>query len=393
MAARSLGLAATLALAANAFLLPPDLSITDIKADSDLSTWTLLDPSSQALLVPCEGCKTTSSEENNLFMNISVGSQPGTLELGGKVFYPPTQFIGSQAGESPYVLEVPPEVTLADIRNDFSAYSENDASVTGWGFSASRSETTEDGDEILHMTLNIHMINMQRVNVPTVDLQVLKRTNGEMMIVASKVNDFKKHIEGSDNEECDGPLCEWRQFLEDKLHGIVESMPKIGKPFGKGCTKGTEGMKEMDSTRPPTNMHHGPNSHHDGSHRRPMGEHGGHHGRPHGMHHGKHYPHPKLHRFLHRLGKFVVAVAVPILVGIAAGVATYAIGMVIGCAIALIWIKFRRGGRRGYAKVAEDEDQVVPKDIETDGEPRESFDSAPPVYEETPAYEEKETVA
>lgn len=66
MAIRSLGLAATLALSANAFLLPPDLSTTDIKSDSDLSTWTLVDPSSQVLLVPCDGCKTAASDENNL---------------------------------------------------------------------------------------------------------------------------------------------------------------------------------------------------------------------------------------------------------------------------------------------------------------------------------------
>lgn len=315
-------------------------------------------------------------------MNISVGAQSGTLELGGKVFYPPRTFMGGITTESPYVLEVPPEVTLAEIRDDFSAYTDNEASVTGWGFAASSSETTDSGDEILHMTLNIHMIDTQRVSVPTVDLQVLKRPDGDMMIIVAKVNEIKKHIETTVDDECEGALCDWQKFLEDKMHGIAASLPKIGKPFGKGCTKGMKG------TRPPTNMHHGPNSHHDGSNRRPVGEHGHHHGWKHHPHHAHH----KLHRFLHRFGKFVMAIAIPILIGIAAGVATYAIGMVIGCAIALIWVKFRRGGKRGYDSVASDEGQVAIKEDDVEAEPRESFESAPPKYEDAPVYEEKETV-
>lgn len=390
MAARSLGLAAAFGLAANAFLLPPSVSSDDIHTDSDLATWTLINPDSQPLLVPCKGCEVDGPGAENLFLNISVGSQPGTLELSGKPFYPPTAFITSAPETMPSALAVPTGKSLADVMAQPDKYTS--VPISGWKFSAHKVQTvSEDGEELLELTLNINSVNRDAVSIPSIELRVMKDTEARMNILSTSWSDDEQVPEtpeiGQPNEEvCESALCQWRQFIQNKVHGMAAASHKFGsgRPCPGRMMKDGRPHGPFGSHGPFTNMHHGPNSHHH----RPIGETG----RPHHRHHHGHMRHHKFHHFMHRLGRFVMTVAIPILIGIAAGVVTYAVGMVIGCAIALIWIKVFRGGKRGYASVALTEDDAAVKELEVEGDSRESFESAPPVYEDAPAYEEKEAV-
>lgn len=74
--------------------------------------------------------------------------------------------------------------------------------------------------------------------------------------------------------------------------------------------------------------------------------------------------------------------------GIAVGMTVSLVGLLVGRLIGFFWIKFYRGGRRGYASVALDETTADAiddeKEVMSDGKAEE----APPVYEEAPAYEE-----
>lgn len=387
MAARSLGLALAAAAAADAFLLPPSMSAEGV--EPDLSTWTLVDPNSHLLIVPCQGCKVDgSADDSNLLLNLTVGAQPGTIELGGEVVYPVDPF---DMHSNPKVLEVAPDTSVADIIDDMAKYSANEDVITGWMFGSFSEKISDAGDEILTVSLDIQSIGSGHVTVPHVEFKILKNPENHMMILSSSYTEFEPGT--TSTEECTTAFCSFRQAIKDRLDrlsGIAASFPKGFRP---GCHKGKGAHK---GTRPPVNLHHGPNSHHDGANRQPLYEDGkfkqGH--KPFRGHHGHrldhHAHHNKFHRFMHRFYKLFIAVALPIVIGIVAGVLTYAIGMVIGCSIALIWIKFRRGGRRGYDSVALDEDDVVTKEVDIHDTPRESFESAPPVYEHAPAYEEKE---
>lgn len=394
MAARSLGLFAAFGLAANAFLLPPPISTDSTNTGFDLSTWILVDPNNQPLLVPCTGCELDGTGPKNLFLNISTGSQPGTLELGGKTFYPPVALLRSGLATEPTALAVPTGKSIADVMAEPESYISVPISFESI-FSRPRPQTlSEHGEELLEMTLHIDSVSQRHVSVPKIELQVLKDPEARMMILSSKWVEDEREVArpevGQPNQPaCESPICQWRQFIQNKIHGVSSA---VHSHFGNGrpCsgTMGKGMMKDGKPHGPFTNLHHGPGSHHH----RPVGEAGRphhHHGHP-KPHHGHHHHHHGFHNFVHRVGRFIMAVAIPILIGVAAGAVTYAVGMIVGCVIALVWIKLFRGGKRGYASLAQTESDADGKQLGSEAESRESFESAPPVYEDAPAYEEKE---
>ena len=79
----------------------------------------------------------------------------------------------------------------------------------------------------------------------------------------------------------------------------------------------------------------------------------------------------------------VVAILIPVMAGIFVGLTVSMVGLLVGKLIGFLWIKFVRGGQRGYASVALDEETA---DSEADKKEIEHAE-APPVYEDAPAYE------
>ena len=88
---------------------------------------------------------------------------------------------------------------------------------------------------------------------------------------------------------------------------------------------------------------------------------------------------------MHAFAKGLVAVLIPVMAGIAVGMTVSLVGLLVGRAIAFLWIKFARGGKRGYASVAQDELTAEEGDMEKEAE-----EEAPPMYENAPSYEEVE---
>jgi hypothetical protein len=79
----------------------------------------------------------------------------------------------------------------------------------------------------------------------------------------------------------------------------------------------------------------------------------------------------------------IVAILIPVMAGIFVGLTVSMVGLLVGKLIGFLWIKFVRGGQRGYASVALDEETadsaIDKKEIE--------HAEVPPVYEDAPAYE------
>lgn len=158
----------------------------------------------------------------------------------------------------------------------------------------------------------------------------------------------KHHHDGSDNE--DVKTEDDRQSTRPKHHHE--------RPDFKGV--------ETGSDRKHPKHHHGQSP------------------RPHGMHQGlPHHGHHGQARFMHKFVGAVVSVLVPVVAGITMGMFVSLLGMAAGRLIGYLWIKFRRGGQRGYATVAQKEESVEKGTLElAEEEPL-------PAYEDAPAYEDE----
>ncbi|KAK4542505.1 hypothetical protein LTR36_006757 [Oleoguttula mirabilis] len=215
------------------------------------------------------------------------------------------------------------------------------------------------------------------------------------------------------------PLCKLKAMIESKIDQAMTSRP--GPPRQKGGCNGRKGPHGMDlpgHIKPHFNRpgqedrpHHeagpdemdrpdyeaGPDAMDRPDHEagpdemdrpdqedRPKYHHGRpHHMRPHGEHHGHHRHHHFFgHHFLHSFAKGLVAVLIPVMAGITVGMTVSLLGLVVGRLIGFVWIKFARGGRRGYASVAQQEL------VAEEGENKDviAVMEAPPVYEDSPAY-------
>jgi len=81
-------------------------------------------------------------------------------------------------------------------------------------------------------------------------------------------------------------------------------------------------------------------------------------------------------------------VVIPLLVGTLVGMLVYALGLLIGSGIALLWVRLR-GRRNQYSRIALDEDAEAPSQDEVDEavEKEVVYFDAPPEYIEVEAKE------
>lgn len=186
------------------------------------------------------------------------------------------------------------------------------------------------------------------------------------------------HQHGHKHKECSvlpRPLCKLKNILESKIDHAMG--PGRSGKHGRPCP-GREGRpnKLPGHIKPHLSK---PGEEHQAKHHhgRP------HHMRPHGGHHG-HHGHFFGRHFLRAFAKGLVAVLIPVMAGVAVGMTVSLVGLLVGRLVSLTWIKLARGGRRGYASVAQEETALEV------GEHKAMLAEmeAPPVYEEAPAYEE-----
>jgi hypothetical protein len=380
MSPSKLGLFASLALAANAVLIPPSMTAAELGDDNALETLAI-NPFKRVVAVECPGCPVATLDDKSLtwekdagnafLLDFQVGPREDTLEVDGVQLYPPTFAIASQ----------PFYVSQINTKAEESLR----LRVTGYTFHFNTAETvSEAGVELLPMTFQITSVESKPMNPPTVTINLLKDPSGRLMIASFDAKQTLEATPAEQDKECkQWPLlCKWKGIMADR----IESLKHMGK--GRpGCHKRPHGMQrphghhnpmedETFQGRPPHRFrpggHHRPPPHHM--------EHNGHH-----RHHGHHH---QVHMFLRRA---FFTVLVPILIGIFAGTLTYLLGMALGCLISIIVFKLRGERYQPIALVEEDlEEGIV---VEEACEKQEYAElpayEAPPVYQDAP---EKEVV-
>jgi hypothetical protein len=406
MLGRTVGAIAAMSLGVNAILLPPGISkISDSRTGAlGLS----LDPKSQAIKVHCSGCVfpspqqesaqekggdddivwTTGGSKDVLF-NFTIDNNDKDLLLNGVKVYPVD---GTFAFDEPTVGQIDSSASLASIKNNPEQMTP--LRVSSAGMRVHEETVSSLNDMLVSINYQIGELESQPMAVDGVDLKLLKGADGSLMIISVDAAP-PKHIfgagplSGAPSKDCGmlpAALCKWKSIAEDKISNLKPSMPHaFGGCGGRkdphrlpGHIKPHFEMHPDPETRPDRHHPHGP-----GGHPRPP-----HHG-PHG-HHGHHGPHH--HRHHHFLPAFVhafVAVLIPVMAGITMGMFVSLIGMLVGRLISFLWIKFGRGGQRGYASVAQSEQDtesaekgIVLVENDVDEEPL-------PKYEDAPAYDEK----
>ncbi|KAF2171797.1 hypothetical protein M409DRAFT_63374 [Zasmidium cellare ATCC 36951] len=418
MLRRAVGTTLACVLSTSAFLLPPNTPATE--AGGLAIDVPPVNTKSVALQLPCSECAFSGKQEkiedvdaeddgfvwiqggaNNVLVNITVSEDGQHLKVNGEPVYP----LGLQdMFHSPkiYVNQIPSSASWEDIESGNAKTTP--LQVTGHGVSIMEENVVSpEGDTLIPIRHTIFELENQPVSLDEVTIQLLKTHKGELLIVHAESAappsprpddffgpppedmpedflfpfppskdgppgpppaDFGKHKEC---KNLPAPLCKFRNIVEDKIMGMKKG----------GCHGRKGGRPHMGKLpghiRPP----HFP---------RPNGR-PHHHGRPHHMrpygHHGHHR-----HHFMHAFTRGLAAVLIPTMAGIAVGMTVSLLGLMVGRLIGFLWIKFYRGGRRGYASVALDESSADKADTEKEVMLGEEAIEPPPVYEDAPAYEE-----
>ncbi|KAF1915844.1 hypothetical protein BDU57DRAFT_515608 [Ampelomyces quisqualis] len=361
MSLNKVGIIASLVLAASAILPPlsPNTVIPDDLRDSyaaegygieDFG----LDLRSRSVALNCPGCAFATLDEagiswkekggNTFLLHLHTSGYEDTVlqtETGHQLF-PPSINDGKP---SFYVTQVDPNhdeplhllVTSYTLRfNGARAY-------------------PEQGVELLPMALQIASVEGVAVELPILEIEVIKEASGSLLIASMGATQPTKE------ENCnEWPLlCKWKDIVAER----IEKMKKMGK----GCGKRPHGhsnpmMGGVWQGKPPHRFRPG----------RP--HHGPHHG-PHHMDHGHHSQH-RVHSFARRA---FFTVLIPIIVGVFAGTVTYLLGMVLGTMIAIVIAKVRG---QEYRRIALEEDVE-----EGEAQCEKHAYGELPAYEAPPVYE------
>lgn len=339
--------AAALAAAATAqgFLIPPELSATDIKV-ADLYGTSLLPtpgPKFQRALLACPGCPilvdgqvVADAPANHLVLDFSIAERPGggdELSVNGLTIQPhlgrpglllearqilDSSLLGAQGedGKEPEILHGMP-----------AAFS------IGVG---------QLGQEAVNVDLHIDAVNGAAIRgIPTVHVRLVRDQSGRLAFLEPLVLTAPRTGKpAEDGAACTTMMCRWMAMIHDKLAHVK---PKFGCHGGKTGVSSTTAHDGTAATADPATITNGDE---EEPHR-----HGGHGGWRHGDgHHHHHTPHilPH-HKPEHSWGQLFKNIAshvlLPVLIGIAAGVAASMIGMVVGTAAVALWRTFFRGRR------------------------------------------------
>ncbi|KAK8219645.1 hypothetical protein M8818_000619 [Zalaria obscura] len=422
MLCRTVGAFATLALAANAFILPPTVAGNHEKADAEF-TGLSIDTKAQLFKLPCSSCvfpseeKAAEAEEGDglfwaqggakdVLFNFTVTEDGSTLNLNDWAIYP-TDLVRLQGQEGPSVSQVSSHASLKDIKHHPETVAITPLRITGDSFFTSEETVSKVGDKVVTITYQIASLEGQPMTIDSLDIKLLKSYQGELMIMSIEpipgkpdfIDDFipppppapdapaPEHEHGKE-KECSmlpAAICKWKSIVESHIDGLRHGGPP-GKFGGCGGRKGPRPHKLPGHIKPHFEQaadEEGRPHHHHGRPPKGMRPHGqGPHG-PHGPHH--HRPH---HHVMHKFLVGFLTVLIPLMGGLFMGIFVSMIGFLVGRLIGFLWIKFRHGGQRGYTSVAldEEEDQIMEKGTAIVVEDVEAL----PKYEEAPEYVEKE---
>ncbi|CAK3998326.1 Hypothetical predicted protein [Lecanosticta acicola] len=437
MLGRTAGVFTACALGASAFLLPPNVASADGDDDS-VGPLALsgVHTKSLAFQLPCSECAFSFNKDekiegidndaegylfiqggaNSVVVNFTVSEDGDKLEVNGGTIYP---FGLMDIMQSPkvYISQVPASASMEEI--EAGTVKTTQLEVTGHGVSIRDEQVVSpEGDVLVPITVDIFEIEGQPVSLDEISVQLVKTGMGELLIAHGEIHeqdrprpeffgpgpedmpeDFfpppppppghempdtdmarpsfgkPEFAHGKDCGVLPAPICRLKSLVESKIDSMRHGMHGMRK----GCHGGKGGRPHMGKLP----GHIKPHFLKD----RPDDERPHHHGRPHHMRPHGHHGHHR-HHFMHAFTRGLAAVLLPTMAGIAVGMTVSLVGLLVGRLIGFFWIKFYRGGRRGYARVALDETTADAVDDEKEVVESAKDLEAPPVYEEAPAYEE-----
>ncbi|KAG9244026.1 hypothetical protein BJ878DRAFT_508049 [Calycina marina] len=371
--------------AANAFLLPPTISkaesdiVRDLGAhDASIATGTKL------VVLGCPGCPVpfetkdghmavSTNVPNALLLKLGFShtndNSADKLMLNGVQLYPsiPETFSQNlQAGQILFrrdgeqILAANPELGYMLKVNTHAE--ENNA------------QGEEDSLRLVDVHFEVVQVAGMVVSTSSINIKLIETPIGKLMF--GDVELVKP------DTQCTTTLCKWNAMITTTFEKAKATVKGCAAKAGLAKVKGAE--KESRPKIPIFPIFPVPNAQPRPGHADAVPDMLPHPGfgagsRPHhmGAHAHGHRRHGSFARFLR---SFVFHVLVPIFLGVAIGITASLVGMIIGQFVVLLWrVFFRRNQRTLSVEAAEG---------------KEDFDSllanqsAPPVYEDSPAYEE-----
>jgi len=379
-----LGLGALAVAGAAAIMIPPNVALEQDSTSmtSSFLATTLRDPFSIKLSAPCPGCPYaehkdgkivwTQGTDSALFIDIASGKEMDTLELNGVQIYPP--FLPEDLASSdtvltaPKVPQFPSTVTLNSAVSDPERWLSRPLTMTSWGLAATTVHSAAStGEEIIKIQLSISALEGKPIKMPY-DVVITALKNPEVRLMVLNVE-----LQNAQNGNCHGMplLCKWKSMLANIATSVRGKMSKnCQKMHHPAYISAAEQHKAEELKKP----HHGPH-HHVGEHQ--QGE------RPHHGHHMHDHHH---HHVLNTIARVLLSVFIPLLLGIMAGILTYTVGMLLGTAVAILWMRFK-GRRTNYQPIALDDEEQSDEGLEKGYLKDEAYVEAPPVYIEVEAKE------
>jgi len=226
----------------------------------------------------------------------------------------------------------------------------------------------KEGLSLIPVDFTVLAIDRRPVKVNTISLKLIQPPHGGLVIVHTEEIPFER-TPGA--ETCEGA----RPWSMCRLKAIFMARLKSMKEATKDKTEQVQGWVKQK-----TGCGNGQGRH--GFWRHPHPPHAGeHHPHRHHGHHG-HHEHHRVGNMLHSTFRFFV---IPAILGIIGGLAASAIGMLVGQAIVLIWVRAYRNSQRGPLHVVEEE---VTVETDEKDELMKPEDEPLPAYEDAPKYEE-----
>lgn len=406
----SLGLTATLALAANGFMIPSTMSLP--KNSQDITEMLASQTSSTRIVkLRCPECtgmlsgygNAGSEEDNSLVLYFSL-ENGDSLKLWDGLIYPKDKMADK------FLPEI--RVPLIDSTRAATAQ-ELDVSLDILYSYHLRNDSAADGSDakLIDMEFSLHRVDDRPVTVDTLHIRLLQGETGDLTIVdiVQVPNNKSEPAHGQDSPEagfsilpidkdnmdefsCVGNtafFCRVKSAFAAKIAALRASM-RQGRPCGglrgkKHIPQVKGGMDNfhfrtwrfpVPASMPARESQTQPGQidphfrHHNGGHR------GGHHG-----------PRRVFRHTVFAVQRFFLGVIVPVLIGIAAGMTASLLGMVVGSLIVFVWIKVVRRGKRGNA--SQSNVRAEEGAIALEEEQKGLIDDAECEFEAPPTYVEK----
>jgi hypothetical protein len=176
--------------------------------------------------------------------------------------------------------------------------------------------------EIVSLQLTILDIEGAPVHVDTLQIDLVKSIDG---LTLAKISNIP-FSQSPGAAECATSLCRLRAIILARVRAMLEAAKARAHAAGAWIKSGCRGKNKGES--------------------RPAQSAGD---RPHHQHHGHH----KMHRFANILRQTLRFFIIPALLGVVGGLMASAVGMLVGQALAYLWLRFHRGGQRRGVRVVE----------------------------------------